>query len=111
MARFRAGFSAGHMRLVRMPDGRFAGCVSIRPRQDSLWLEHFYLFPEYQGIGLGSEILNPLLSEADRKGHTVRLEVLKQSRAQRFYAKHGFVPTGAGEGDVYMERVANTACQ
>ena len=34
----------------------------------------------------------------------MRLEVLKQSPADRFYLRHGFAPIGAGEHDVMFER-------
>jgi GNAT superfamily N-acetyltransferase len=102
--RFRLGFRADHMQLIQLPDGALVGCVSLKPCDDGYWLEHFYLLPKHQGRGLGSAVLKQLLDKTDRTGLPIRLEVLKESRAQRFYARQGFIQIGSGDWDIYMER-------
>lgn len=103
-ARFRDGFRPEHMRLI-LVDGAFAGCVTLKPRDGHLEIEHFYLLPEHQGRGAGGEVIARLLAEADAARLPVRLGVLKQSPAARFYERHGFVRTGEDEWDVYYERL------
>lgn len=103
-ARFSAGFAPAFTRLVHL-DGAFAGCVTLRPGGEGIELEHFYLRPEFHGQGTGSRILACLLEETDQAGQRVHLGVLKQSPARRFYERHGFVFTHAGEFDDYFIRM------
>jgi GNAT superfamily N-acetyltransferase len=102
-ARFRATFNPAEMRLVRAGD-ELAGCIALRRHTDTFSIEHFLLWPERQKIGLGSAILAAILAETDRDGLPVRLGVLKQSDAIRFYKRHGFQHTHSGEWDDYFER-------
>lgn len=51
-----------------------------------------------RGTGIGSQVLQALLEEARREGHT-ELVLHAQVHAQKFYARHGFV----AEGDMFME--------
>lgn len=103
--RFRSGFQPEHMRLIEV-DGAFAGCVTLKRRGDHFEIEHFYLEPVRQSRGLGAEVIGRLLAEADSAGLPIRLGVLKQSPAIRFYERHGFVRTHADEWDIFYERAA-----
>jgi GNAT superfamily N-acetyltransferase len=67
-------------------------------------IDSFYLVPRRQNRRLGSEIFKALLAEADALGKPMRLEVLKQSPADRFYERHGFARIGEGEHDILFER-------
>lgn len=51
-----------------------------------------------RGSGIGSQVLQVLLEQARREGHT-ELVLHAQIQAQGFYARHGFV----AEGEVFME--------
>jgi ribosomal protein S18 acetylase RimI-like enzyme len=103
--RFRAGFDPSQLRLVHM-DGDWVGCVSLKDRGDHLEIEHFYIKPQAQGQGIGSAVLRMLIEEAGPR--TIRLGVLKQSRAADFYRRHGFVKTGEEEFDETFERRASS---
>ncbi len=103
-ARFRAGFSAEHTRRVH-EDGVFVGCVTVRPGDDgATWVEHLYLSPDHQGRGLGARLMRLILDEADQAGRTVKLSVLVESDANRFYRRLGFVETHREAWDIYYER-------
>ena len=102
-ARFAREFRPGVTRLIHA-DGAFAGCVTFRPEDDAWVLEHFYLQPERQGRGLGADVLRLLLVEADATRAAVRLSVLIESPANRFYPRHGFVETHREAFDVYYRR-------
>lgn len=102
-ARFAREFRPGATQLI-LADGVFAGCVTLYATDEAWILEHFYLRPEYQGSGLGAEVLRRLLAEADAAGAAVRLSVLIESAANRFYPRHGFVETHREAFDIYYRR-------
>jgi hypothetical protein len=55
--RFAAGFAPEFMRKIMVTgkngNQQMAGVVSLKPVDDGLELEHFYLHPDFQGSGLG----------------------------------------------------------
>ncbi|MFF7280600.1 GNAT family N-acetyltransferase [Streptomyces griseorubiginosus] len=101
--RFRDAFVAEHLSVI-VVEGRFAGCVALRPAEDGHWLEHFFIDPALQGRGLGSAVLRTLLARADADGVTVRLDVLQGSQARRLYERHGFTTESEDPVDVFMVR-------
>ncbi|MEV8532666.1 GNAT family N-acetyltransferase [Streptomyces sp. NPDC051211] len=101
--RLRDSFSPQHTSVI-VADGTFAGCVTVRPAEDGLWLEHFYLAPGLQGRGLGSAVLRSVLNRADADGVPVRLNVLRGSAARRLYERHGFTVEVQDAIDVFMVR-------
>ena len=107
---FRRHFDAPGLRLI-LVGCDVAGCVGLRTGDDFLTLDSFYLAGRFQNRGLGAVILAALLAEADALGKPVRLEVLKQSPAGRFYERHGFVRIGEGEHDILFERAASVSPQ
>ncbi len=100
---FRGHFDEPGLRLILVED-ELAGCVGFRVAPDHVMLDSFYLATRLQNGGLGSEICKALLAESDALGKPMRLEVLKQSPANRFYLRHGFTPIGEGAHDVMFER-------
>ncbi|MEU0027770.1 GNAT family N-acetyltransferase [Streptomyces sp. NPDC006335] len=101
--RFRDAFVAEHLSVIEV-EGRFAGCVALRPAEDGHWLEHFFIDPELQGRGLGSAVLGALLARTDAQGVTVRLDVLQGSQARRLYERHSFTVEFEDPVDVFMVR-------
>jgi GNAT superfamily N-acetyltransferase len=100
---FRGNFDEPGLRLILI-GGTMAGCVGFRPGPQFVTVDSFYLAPRFQNSGLGSLVFKALLTEADALGKRMRLEVLKQSPADRFYLRHGFVPVAEGEHDITFER-------
>lgn len=96
-----------HTRLIQV-DGLLAGCVAFAPQAPGVrLLEHFYLEPERHGRGLGSAVLAALLAEADAAGEAVEITVVRDSDANRFYARFGFVETGRDDVDIFHRRPAS----
>ncbi|MDP3854767.1 GNAT family N-acetyltransferase [Phenylobacterium sp.] len=97
-------FRPEHTRLIWRGEA-FAGCVAFGP-DASGWrrLEHFYIHPDHQGAGLGAHVLAALLAESDAQALAVKLTVLRESPANRFYARFGFAETGRDEVDIFYER-------
>ena len=102
--RFNDSFRPGHTRLIFDTGSQLLGCVAFGPHDGALLLEHFYLVPKAQSQGIGGAVLRRLLDEADTSGLAVRLDVLRDSDARRFYARYGFVETHRDAFDIYMER-------
>jgi GNAT superfamily N-acetyltransferase len=95
---------AATLRLVRVA-GELAGCIARSRRDDAFEIEHFFIAPERQKSGLGSNVLVAILAKTDAAGLSVRLGVLKLRDAARFYERHGFRRTHSEEWDDYFERL------
>ncbi|TDU87541.1 putative N-acetyltransferase YhbS [Kribbella voronezhensis] len=102
--RLRDTFSPQYSSIIEV-GGSFAGSVTVRPVDDGLLLEHFYLAPPFQGRGLGSSLLRDLLERIDADGLPVRLNVLQGSAARRLYERHDFVVESEDAIDVFMVRL------
>ncbi len=107
-ARFIDSFRPEHTRLIRVGEA-LAGCVAFGPREPGWEIEHFYLDPAFQGAGLGGAVLAALLAEADAEALEVRLTVLRDSPANRFYPRFGFAETGREGVDILYRRVSSNA--
>jgi GNAT superfamily N-acetyltransferase len=122
--RFRATFRPEHTRHIVVGDtdagtaeadpaaGHHAGCVGFW-REDgvpgTMRIEHFYLAAPWQGRGLGGAVLARLFAEAP-DAVRFRVGALRDSDANRFYLRHGFVETGASAFDIdidYERRAAH----
>ena len=98
--RFLDAFVPAHTRVI-VADGQDIGLVALRPEPGAVWLEHFYLAPPYQGLGIGREVLNRVLAEGDAS-KPFRLNVLQGSPARRLYERHGFILDHEDPVDVYL---------
>ncbi|MFI6293577.1 GNAT family N-acetyltransferase [Nonomuraea sp. NPDC050790] len=97
--RFKDAFLPEHTSIVEV-DATFAGSIALRPAGDGVWLEHFYLSPSTQGRGVGSAILRTVLTDTE----VFRLNVLRDSPAQRLYERHGFTTYAQDPTDLWMIR-------
>ncbi|MDC7219525.1 MAG: GNAT family N-acetyltransferase [Spirochaetales bacterium] len=75
------------------------GFFMMSERKGGLFLNHFYVDPDFQGQGLGARLMERVKEEAARKGVSLDLEALKESRANAFYLSQGFVKTGESDFD------------
>ena len=100
--RFLSAFDPAVTRVV-LVSGQEAGAIAVRPDERSLWIEHFYLRADCQGKGIGSLVLRRQLG-AGQDGRPFRLNVLRGSRAQALYERHGFVVESQDAVDVFMVR-------
>ncbi|WP_430868161.1 GNAT family N-acetyltransferase [Demequina aurantiaca] len=83
----RNGFRAADTQVIVL-DGADIGSIAVRRETDARWLEYFYIAPEFQGMGFGSQVLEQVL--AAQESSPLRLNVLRGSRAQRLYERHHF---------------------
>jgi len=80
------------------------GTVSFQVLQDHVRFGEFYLFPEFQGQGTGSRVLQHCLRLADGFALLVRLEHLHWNPAGSLYRRHGFIEIGQSDIHCFMER-------
>ena len=97
--RLRGQFAPEYMRHI-VDSGTRVGLLTLKPDGDALKLQHLYLTPSAQGDGIGGWVMEQVKAEARAQGRDVRLEALKQSDANRFYLRHGFVLEGEEEFDL-----------
>lgn len=100
--RFLSAFDPAVTQVV-LVGGRGAGSIAVRQDAGSLWIEHFYLKADCQGKGIGSRVLQRQL-DSGRGGRPFRLNVLRGSRAQALYERHGFTVESQDAVDVFMVR-------
>ena len=101
--RFLSTFDPGLCKLI-LVDGIAAGFFVVRHVEDHLSLDHLYIVPKHQGLGIGSAVLAGILLDADLRSIPVRLGALRGSDSNRFYQRHGFVKTAEAERDIYYIR-------
>lgn len=71
-------------------DGEKVGYCSLQYFPDYIFLHTLVIAPDYQNQGIGKELLEQVLNEAQIKKIPARLRVLKQNRAQQLYQRVGF---------------------
>lgn len=114
-------FENGGTFLVMIEDGRIIGTGALRrlaeeehlpgdtPEDEVGEIKRLWFLPEYQGKGLGYQMMMALLAQAREMGYTIiRLETSPafQQRAHAFYRRLGFydIPRyGDDPDDVGME--------
>ena len=89
-------------------NGERIGFYTFRPAPDGFHLEHLYLLLHCHGRGISSVILAHLTGRADQANLPIYLGALKESPANRFYERHGFVKDTEGEWDIYYIRQPKT---
>jgi len=80
------------------------GFFVLKPDGDALLLDHLYVHPDHQGLGIGARALGHVFAEADRQARLLRVGALKGSDSNRFYRRHGFRLVGESEFDNHYER-------
>jgi GNAT superfamily N-acetyltransferase len=101
--RLAAGFAPEHMRHIELDDERI-GFITLRPDSgpvpSALHLDHLYIRPACQGHGIGAWALDWAKAQAVSQDCDITLSALKQSAANRFYLRHGFVQVAEAEFDL-----------
>lgn len=86
--------------VVAVEQDAVVGYAGLCDYPDEAWVQTMAVAPAQQGQGLGSRLLQELLTEAGRRRHrVVSLEVRAGNAvAHRLYARHGFARTGVRRG-------------
>ncbi|GAA3876964.1 hypothetical protein GCM10022381_19390 [Leifsonia kafniensis] len=88
--------------------GSPVGHIVTNTLPGSIRLVDIAVLAEHQGHGLGTAVLDALLSHADATVRTVELSVWELNEpAIRWYQRHNFITTGAVGGRLAMRRPAH----
>lgn len=80
---------SGHDMIVHQ--GEVIGCMATREEPDTFRLTRLYLAPDARNQGVGAACVALVLARARALGVPVRLRVLINNPAIRFYERHGFI--------------------
>lgn len=106
-ARLRDNFEPQLTQLITL-SGALAGFFMLKRSPGCLTLEHLYVHPTFQGKGVGSVVLRHIFHTADQQRVPVHVGALRDSPANRFYARHGFILVREEEFDIYYRRPPST---
>jgi ribosomal protein S18 acetylase RimI-like enzyme len=79
------------------------GVLSAVVQPDGLYLNEIQILPGYQGAGIGSLVLKVQMEHSKSLELPLRLQVLRENKAQELYQRLGFQVTGTTETHVKME--------
>lgn len=87
--------------ILESGNSRIGYFVVIRS-SENLFLDQIHLLPEFQGKGIGQQIVKNILIEAEQEKLPIELVVLKVNPAKKLYEKLGFHITRSDEFRHYM---------
>jgi ribosomal protein S18 acetylase RimI-like enzyme len=97
-----AAFSPNGHNVV-LAHGQPVGILTVVRHPEHVFLAQLYLLAAHRGRGIGSHLLRGVLAEAHAEHKPVKLRVLEvNTRAQEFYARHGFTVERTEDHRVYM---------
>ena len=74
------------------------GCIRIENHPDHIFFAEIQILPEFQGRGIGSNIIRTEIARAYEIQKPIRLQVLRENkRAKHLYERLGFVEYGKTE--------------
>ena len=77
--------------LMIIVDDNTIGKVRVKREEGEAWIYGFSILPEYQGKGIGRNVLRKVVNEQNELGHSVHLEVeTKNAHALKLYESVGF---------------------
>lgn len=71
-------------------DGEDAGVLGVDRDGTGIFLRHIELSPEFQGLGVGTALIEDLLREGRERNVPVSLRVTRENPALAFYRRLGF---------------------
>jgi ribosomal protein S18 acetylase RimI-like enzyme len=103
---YHTAFPTADFQIVLL-NGRSAGRLVVNHAPEDVRIVDIALLPEHRNAGIGSTLVQRTCDEAAARRKPVRLCVLKSNRAQRLYARLGFVTTSQTELHLEMQWCAS----
>ena len=90
-------------RIVQLR-GQDCGTLHVEATPDEIWLHALLLHPNYQHLGVGSQMMSMVLAQARKAAKPVLLYVTKSNPAKMFYERFGFAVCDENELHFGMRR-------
>jgi N-acetylglutamate synthase-like GNAT family acetyltransferase len=87
---------------IIMVEQKDIGVIKIIPKSSELHLHQMQIVPEYQGKGIGTELVRKTIDRAGKLNIPVTLFVLKGAAAKHIYDRLGFYMTDEYENNYKM---------
>ena len=94
---FAAQWKPDEVQIVAV-DGKDIGWLQVSETSTEMRLQQFFISPDHQRRGIGTEVLNSLVAIWKATGKPVVLTVLKNNPARRLYERFGFSVVGEAAG-------------
>ncbi len=98
---FAGFFKVEEVRII-IADGHDVGWIQEQVEDRTINLGSFYVMPAMQGRGIGTKVLEILLTHAADQSKAMTLAVVKINPARHFYEKRGFRVTHEDRHKFYM---------
>lgn len=102
-AGFRQRWEPTQVRIITL-DGDDIGWLQSMAQGDTLFLAQLFVDASVQRQGIGTVVMNRIISEAAHAGQAVSLGVVKTNPAFRLYKRLGFQITHEDDRKLYMRR-------
>lgn len=100
--RFLSAFKSEETTVI-LVKSEIIGFYVIQNKEDSIYLAHLYLLPEYQNYGIGGKVIASIKSKGVEQKMKITVGALRGSKSNDFYMKNGFHKTHEDEWDLYYE--------
>lgn len=90
--REKAADHLNHARIV-IYDQKEIGVIKVVPGTDEMLLHQIQILPEFQGKGVGSELVRQTMLQSKKLNKPITLFVVKNTPAKRLYDQLGFFVT------------------
>ena len=98
-------FAAQNVCIIQFR-GTDVGFLATSSTSDTLKVNQLFIFPEYQGKGIGSACMTRIVDDANLEQKSVTLQVLKVNpRGVAFYQRLGFTIIGESFTHFQMEKL------
>lgn len=103
---FSGYFIADEIKVVRL-DAEDVGWMQVSRAEKELCLDQIHLIEAARGQGIGTELIQSVISEATENGLNVSLSLIKGNRSLRLYERLGFRIVAEDDTKFHMHRRAS----
>lgn len=101
LAKFRRHYRLADVSIITVND-RDAGFLQVEENADGITLAQIHIEAPYRSRGIGTRLIQDLLSASQAKLKPVSLSVVKHNPAQALYERLGFKIVGQDETKLHM---------
>jgi ribosomal protein S18 acetylase RimI-like enzyme len=94
---------------VVMVGGTRAGAIHVQKQESLNFIRMVFLLPEFQGAGIGSQLLRAEVARAHELARQLELKVIKINPAKRLYERLGFTVIGEDNVSFHMRAAQQVA--